>query len=458
MASFTSLSFLFRFIPIFMAVYFLAPAKVKNIVLLAGSIVFYAVGEPLYIFLLIALVLFNYLFMRLLYGSKGPGRYSENAKKRRLYMIIAVSVNILVLMTAKILNWTQDNFLLPIGLSFYIFKMISFQADVYKKEIPIRPGFIETATYFMAFPQIAQGPIMRYEDGCFYNDKRCTIKNIEDGLKYFILGLSMKVLLADRIGILWNDIGMYGFDSVSSTLAWMGAFAYSAELYFDFFGYSLMASGIMLAMGFDFIENFDNPYASKTISEFYRRWHMTLGNFFRDYVYIPLGGNREGKLRTVLNLAFVWFLTGLWHGNGFNFIIWGLVLGAFIILEKLFYGKKLARSKVLGHIYVLVVIPVTWCIFAIGDLKALGVYLVKLIPFVSDLGNPNVNPLDFVDYIKDYWYLFLIAAVLMVPAVTGLYEKIKKKWFVNVLLVVLFMLSVYFCASASSNPFMYLKF
>ena len=251
------------------------------------------------------------------------------------------------------------------------------------------------------FPQVVSGPIMRYDDGEFGARRECGPEKFEDGLKYFVIGLGMKVLLADRIGILWNDLQMIGFQSISTPLAWFGAAGYSLQLYFDFWGYSLMASGILVMLGYEFIQNFDHPYASRSISEFYRRWHMTLGSFFRDYVYIPMGGSRCKKSRMLLNLALVWILTGIWHGNGPNFLIWGAVLGIFIILEKVFYGKALSKIPVVGNLYVLALIPLTWVVFAITDLRQLGIYFGRLFPFIGGEGIA-VNSQDIVRYSQTY--------------------------------------------------------
>lgn len=456
MASFTSLSFIFRFLPVFLIVYFLVPIRFRNIVTLVGSLVFYAMGDIKYLALLVVLIPINYFLADASFKKKATLDVETNLKRRRLFSICAIVLDVLVLAGFKIVATFINPAIFPLGLSFYIFKMISYQADVYKHAIKKRPTFVETAAYFSMFPQIAQGPIMRYSNSEALNMETYGIERFEEGLRLFVIGLSMKVLLADRIGILWDDVAMYGYDSVSCVLAWMGAFAYSFRLYFDFWGYSLMASGILVIMGYKFIRNFDNPYASCSISEFYRRWHMSLGEFFRDYVYFPLGGSRCEKKVMVRNLACVWLLTGIWHGNGLNFLVWGAVLGIFIISEKLFYGSGLSKQPILGHVYVIVLIPVTWVIFAIGSMKDLGSFLMRLFPF---FGTSNlVNPLDFVDYIKDYGILFVFAVVLCIPAVTKLYERFKKSIVFSVVLLVLFWVSVYFCASSAANPFMYLNF
>lgn len=372
-------------------------------------------------------------------------------------MIEAVVLDVAILAVFKWLAVFVDNSLLPMGLSFYIFKMISYQADTLRGEIWSRPKFYQTALYFTMFPQVVSGPIMRYNEGGFDGKRIYEPEQFEEGLKLFVIGLGMKVLLADRLAILWNDLQMIGFQSISTPLAWFGAFGYSLRLYFDFWGYSLMASGLMVMLGFDFIENFDHPYASKSISEFYRRWHVTLGNWFKDYVYIPLGGSRCRKGRLILNLAIVWLLTGIWHGNGLNYVIWGAVLGLLIILEKLLYGKILKKVPVLGNIYVLAVIPLTWVIFAITDLKQLGIYFGRLFPFIGGAGIA-VNQQDIIKYSRNYSVYFIAGILLCIPAVSEFYSKHKNNPLIVLALTVIFWLSIYFLSSSAGNPFMYLNF
>lgn len=454
MANFASLGFIFRFLPIFFLVYYFVAPKYKNIVALVGSLAFYALGEPVYLALLILLTGVNFYFSNLSFRARKST--SKKQKRSKIYMIVIVCLDIAVLMTFKALTFLATDILFPIGLSFYIFKMLSFQIDVYTRKIANGPSLIETATYFTLFAQIAQGPIMRYSDGEFSSHKKITLSDIESGFVYFAIGLGMKVLLADRIGILWNDIKMYGYESISTPLAWLGAFAYSFELYFDFWGYSLMASGIMVAMGYSFIENFNHPYSSKSISEFYRRWHVTLGNFFKDYLYIPLGGNRSGKFKTALNLMIVWLITGIWHGNGLNFILWGVVLGILVILEKFVWGKFLSEHGIVGNVYVIFIIPLTWVIFAIDNFKDMGMFFQRLFPFFGTAS--IVDSSDIWQYLGDYWWLFVLSIVLCIPKIAELFDKYKKKLPVLIGLFLLFWYSVYFCAVSEGNPFMYLNF
>lgn len=458
MVSFSSMEFLFRFLPIFLVIYFIVPAKYREIALLMGSLIFYAVGEPIFILVLIAATVINYYMgMQVWKLSEGYTIQNWQEKKRRRIVSWAIGIDVAVLAVFKGLAVFVDSALLPLGISFYIFKMVSFQADLLRGEVWTRPKFRQVALYFTLFPQVTSGPIMRYNEGEFAAEKRGSLGQFEDGLKYFIIGLGMKVLLADRLAILWNDLQMIGFQSISTPLAWLGAAGYSMQLYFDFWGYSLMASGLLVMLGYHFIENFNHPYASKSIGEFYRRWHVTLGRWFRDYVYIPMGGSRCSKKRIVLNLAVVWLLTGIWHGNGINYIIWGAVLGLLIILEKLLYGKYLQKLPVIGNIYVLVLIPITWVVFAITDLKNLGIYLGRLFPFIGGSG-VAVNQQDIIRYAGNYGIYFIAGIILCIPAVFRFYEKHKKNPVIQLLLVAVFWLSVYFLSSSAGNPFMYLNF
>ena len=458
MINFSGLEFIFRFLPVFLLIYYIFPARHRDKVLLAGSIIFYAVGEPYFVVLLIVLTLINYYIGKkiksLSVGFKMHGWQKIQQKK---LLITILTLDIAVLAVFKGLSTFVDSSLLPLGLSFYLFKMISYQVDLYKGEIWEQADFKSVAVYFTMFPQVVSGPIMRYNDGESGDGRNYSLEQFEDGLKYLTAGFGMKVLLADRLAILWNDIQMIGFRSISTPLAWLGAVGYSLQLYFDFWGYSLMSSGLLLMLGFDFIENFHHPYASKSIGEFYRRWHITLGSFFRDYVYIPMGGSRCSKVKLVFNLAVVWLLTGIWHGNGINFILWGLVLGIFIILEKLLYGKALSRVPVLGNLYVLLLIPLTWVIFAITDIKQLGIYFGRLLPFIGGPGIA-VNSQDIVRYMQNYGIFFIVGILLCIPAVFDFLEKHRKNAVVVFLLAIVFWYSVYMISVSAGNPFMYLKF
>ncbi len=288
-------------------------------------------------------------------------------------------------------------------------------------------------------------------------NRAVTLAQFEEGLRTLILGLGAKVIIADRIGLLWNNIQSIGFESISPQLAWMGAFAYSLELYFDFAGYSMMAMGLGRMLGFEIPVNFRHPYASRSVSEFWRRWHITLGKWFREYVYIPLGGNRRGKGRTFVNLAVVWSLTALWHGADCNFLIWGASLLVLLGLEKLFLLRFLEKSRILGHVYLLFVVPLTWVAFAVTDIGQLGVYFTRLFPFFGETA-AMVNRLDYVKYMNSYWPLFLLGAVFSTPYPVRIYEAVKKKWAGTIAVALILVLDLYYLAISTNNPFMYFNF
>ncbi len=454
MVIFSSLEFIFRFFPAFLAVYYITPKKYREWALLLGSIVFYAMGEPYYVLLLLVAVWLNYFFAKKIYSCRDTRRGRKCRKDR---VVAALVMDIGLLAAFKLLGAFLGSAILPLGLSFFLFKMISFQIDTYRGEMVQKPGFRQTAVYFVMFPQLVSGPIMRFHEGGFQEEEReYSWEKLEEGLQYFVAGLGTKVLLADRLAILWKDIHMIGYESISTPLAWLGAAGYSMELYFDFWGYSLMASGICVMLGYPFIENFRHPYASRSVSEFWRRWHMTLGSFFRDYVYIPLGGSREGMAVTMRNLLAVWLLTGLWHGGSLNFILWGLSLFALIAIEKLALGKLFGKFPFVGRFFVLLVIPVTWVIFAVTDLRELGMYLGRMFPFAG--GGIAVNPRDIIKYLGMYWYYLLAGVIWCIPAVSQFLKKHRRNPAVVLLTVLVFWLSVYCVVSMENNPFAYLKF
>ncbi len=434
---FCSFPFLFRFLPIFLLAYYLLPDKCRNLVLLLGSVVFYAfISLPCTVILLIIISL-NYLI-----AAKMP--------QGKIVLALGIIINVLLLVFFKI-----GPFPMP-GISFITFGMIAFLVDSFKNREEAYPGFI---TYAIMFPKLISGPIARYQElKPALNDKKQIRENIESGMELFVLGLSYKALLADRISGLWNNIQTIGFVSISTPLAWLGAVGFSLQLYFDFQGYSLMAIGLGKMLGFQFPNNFDSPYCARSISEFYRRWHMTLGRWFKDYVYIPLGGNRSGYFKTTLNLLIVWMLTGLWHGIGWNFVMWAGFLFVFIALEKLFLRRILEKSWVFSHLYTLLLIPVSWMFFAITKAEDIWIYLSRMFaPIINSVGI-NVYALDYVKYGRLYGPFILAAIVFALPWPERLIRKYSGKWPVILLLFILFWLSVYEIAINSNNPFMYFKF
>ena len=456
MVNFSDLNFIFRFLPVFLIVYYVTPTKFRTWTLLLGSLLFYAVGDLRMFPALFVAVVVNFFFSK-----------AQFAEKSKSLLLFIVAIDAGMLLEFKILGQFVDSALLPVGISFYIFKMIAYQMDVYSGKIKEDASFLGVATYFCMFPQIVSGPIMRYEkflDNPMLEDngKKITLlqiaEKIEDGLRYFVVGLAMKVLLADHLSMLWKDIGTIGYESISTPLAWLGAVTYTLELYYDFWGYSLMAAGIGVMLGFPFITNFDQPYASGSVSEFYRRWHATLGSWFRDYIYFPLGGSRKGDFRTVINLFVVWLITGIWHGITPNFIIWGMSLFVIIVVERFIIFKKLPKilGKIIGKINVLILIPLTWVAFAISDLDMLLVYFTRLFPFFGQ--GIAVNENDFSKNIGVYWMILLPSLILLIPNIYEGWVNSRRKVIYTIIWIVMFWACIYSLSGTAGNPFMYFRF
>ena len=465
---FSSLEFIFRFLPIFLFVYYLAPKRFRKIVLLIGSIVFYTMGDFKYLFLMFLSVIVNGT------AAKNIWRFPEKITKKKLWLIGALTYNFGTLFFFKYINFTMENINgilnifskgtsiklleigLPLGISFYTFQAVSYIVDVYQGEIEEEPSFLNLGTYLFMFPKLVSGPITSYRSIREQMDcPKITYFKIEEGLKIFTIGLGMKVLLADPLGILWKDIQTIGFTSISTPLAWLGAFGYSLQLYFDFHGYTLMAMGIGKLLGFELPLNFNHPYMSKSITEFWRRWHITLGNWFKKYVYIPLGGNRKGKMRLIFNLLIVWLFTGLWHGSSWNYILWGLATFLFVLLEKLFLKPYLDKSKVLARMYMIIIIPTTWMIFAINDLKDLSIYLGRMFHLVPGV---NVNIGDFVKYLGQYKWFFFLGIFLCLSYGKKWFKGNKNNILFTGILFFIFWYCIYRLTMGSNNPFMYFQF
>ena len=457
---FSSVGFLFRFLPIFMILYLIVPAKYRNAVLLLGSLIFYGVGEPYFVLLLILSILINYAMNCLLF-----------LHKNRAVLSATIILDFGLLFVFKYWDFTAATLqkitgkplmpmlylALPLGISFYTFQIVSYQIDCYRGDIEKPVGLLEFGTYVSLFPQLIAGPIVKYNEVAKRLQKRkLTARGIENGLKLFTIGLGFKVLLANQIGTLWNTIMTAGAGSLAAPVAWLGAFAYSFQIYFDFWGYSLMAVGLGKMLGFVLPRNFNNPYMSKSVTEFWRRWHITLGRWFREYVYIPLGGNRKGRVRTVLNLFLVWAFTGLWHGAAWNFVIWGILFFLLQILEKNGLGAKLEKSKVIGHLYMIILLPVTWVIFAITNAQQLLAYLGNLIGIHS--GKVLVGMTQFGRYLKEYWGLLILCVLFSTSYPQKIYNKKKDIWYMIGILLAIFWLSVHEIIVGSNNPFLYFRF
>lgn len=407
------------------------------------SIVFMSFGNWKNLAVLLGITMVDYLLLFTM-------RNYKNMVKKLLFASVLV-IDIGVLLYFKYIVHT-----LPLGISFYTFMAISCAVDIYYGSATIG-SFIEYGTYMTMFPKLIQGPIVQYKEIKGQLKERVISWNkMENGLEEFVIGLAFKTLIADKIAILWNDVQMIGFESISTPMAWLGALAFSMELYFDFWGYSIMAVGLGKMLGFDFPQNFDHPYASSTVGEYYRRWHITLGKWFRDYVYIPLGGNRKGKVRLLLNLLIVWTLTGIWHGVTPNYLIWAGVLVFFIILEKFVYGNFLQQHKIISTIYIWFIIPLTWVIFAVTNVKALGIYFTRLFPFWGT--GEAVNPNDFIYYGKNYILIILLGFVVSLPQFYKVYQKIKDCVWFKILLIAVFWFSVIQIHKGANNPFMYSGF
>lgn len=469
---FSSLTFLFAFLPIFLVLYYCSPAKYRNGLLFMGSLVFYGIGEPLYLCLIICSVLVN-LGIGLLIDRSG------RLSGKRLWLITGLLYNFGLLFFFKYTNFFLENIngvlrlchsstqlkllelTLPLGISFYTFQIVSYIIDVYRGKVKADHSVISLGAYLCMFPQLIAGPIVVYSDiRRELHERTITIHNLDDGLKTFILGLGFKVLLANRVGTLWNEVCTIGFESISTPLAWLGSLAYSMQLYFDFCGYSLMAIGLGKMLGFTIPENFHHPYLSRSVTDFWRRWHITLGAWFREYVYIPLGGNRKGRIRTIVNLGIVWLLTGFWHGAAWNFILWGVFIFLLEILEKNLLlpvlNHKSIAAHIFSHIYMILYILVSWTIFAISDFNQLAMYLARMFPFFG-MGH-TLNSYDFVKYLTDYSVLLICCILFCTAGPEKLYHRFKNKLGGIVIALIIFWYSVYYLAIGMNNPFLYFRF
>ena len=451
--------------PIFFGCYYIVPGRIKNMVLLIGSLCFYFIGiinNPEYLILFLISIIMDFIIGLLI---------EKNTKQKKIYLIVGIVLHLVYLCSFKYLGFiigeiiqfipsfnTNINILLPIGISFYTFQGISYIADVYRGKEKAEKSLIKYAVYISMFEQLIAGPIVTY--GQVKNElhnRKININTVLNGIGTFIFGLGLKVLIANPIGKLWAQVCAIGFESVSTPLAWMGIAAYSFQIYFDFFGYSLMAVGLGKMLGFILPKNFDHPYLSCSMTEFWRRWHITLGSWFKEYVYIPLGGNRDGTAATVRNLLVVWLLTGIWHGAGYNFILWGMVLFIIIIIEKFFIGKFLHNFPVIGHIYMIVLIPLTWAIFAIDDLEQIKIFYTRLFPFFGQ-GIWSIFRYDYLKYIKLYYPFFIVGILFSTTLPYRIIKNIKNRKVLLLLLAVIFIACVYCMYKGLDDPFLYFRF
>lgn len=464
--SFTTIEFMFRFLPIFLIVYYVVPTRYKNMILLIGSFVFYAWGQHFYLLLLMLSIVVNYTFGRLI---------GERRAQKKPLLVLGLIYNFGLLVFFKYTNFFIENMnalltathiqiptisvVMPLGISFYTFQVVSYLVDVYRGEQRPVKNIINLGVYIAMFPQVTSGPIGLYSElEPTLLRRHCSVLNLESGLKTFILGMGAKMLLANPMGTLWAGMSRYGYETLSCPYAWLGAFGYSFQLYFDFAGYSLMAMGLGQMLGLYVPRNFDHPYISGSMAEFWRRWHMTLGRWFKKYLYFPLGGSRCSFAKTIRNTFVVWAFTGLWHGASWNFVLWGLIFFVLLTIERLGLGKLLAKTKVLKHIYVIFLIPLTWVVFALPNMQDIATYFSRLFPFFADNTASFVNTKDVIRALHDYWYLLIACVVFCLPFPSRWYEKHKNSKLVILGLVLIYLMSVYKMQTQTSNPFLYYQF
>ena len=460
--SFSDLTFLFYFLPLFFAVYYLVPFRCKNAVLVLGSAAFYFLGAGARDALLLgASVLFHFCLARAMDGKA--------VRTRKALLLFGLCADLFGLVYFKYAAFLLENLgkltgqtfspvhlALPLGVSFYLFQSAGYLIDVYRGARAER-NLVDFSAFVLAFPQLTMGPILRYDEWRGALKERTIARgDVLLGFECFAVGLCFKVLLADQLAPLWASLERIGYGYLSTPLAWLGAASYSLQLYFDFSGYSLMAMGLGQMLGLRVPRNFDLPYTARSVSEFYRRWHITLGTWFRDYLYIPLGGSRRGKARTALALAVVWVFTGLWHGASWNFVLWGVMLLAFILLEKFCIGGFLREHRLLSHLYLLFVIPQTWVVFRITKLSDIGAYFSRLFPFFGT--HSAVSAQDALKLLSSCWWLLLLSVLFCLPQPRRFYEKHRGTLRIDLPLFVLFWVCVYFIATSSGNAFLYSRF
>ena len=465
---FSSIPFLYYFLPCVFTLYFLAPARWKNIVLLFASLFFYAWGEPKFVLFMLLSIVQGYVFGRLV------EKYQSDRRRAKLFLTLSVVFSLGLLGWCKYADFFLSGFntltglnipllriALPIGISFYTFQILSYVVDVYRGEVKAQSSFIDLAAYVAMFPQLIAGPIVRYSDIAVQLEQRThTLSDVAAGARRFVLGLGKKVLLANVFYELISTFKVSGEKSV--LFYWLYAVACVLNIYFDFSGYSDMAIGLGRIFGFRYLENFDYPYISASITEFWRCWHMSLGSWFRDYVYIPLGGNRVGKAKWLRNILVVWLLTGLWHGAAWNFVLWGLFFAVFLTAEKLWYGKVLAKTHILKHLYVLLLVIVSFVLFDASSVRG-AISTIGGLFGAADV--PLTNPISLY-YLRSFAVVFLIGLIGTTPLPKRAVEKLCATRVGSVavdmleplVLVVILAVSTGYLVDGSFNPFLYFRF
>ena len=456
---FSSAIFIFGFLPILFLFYFLCPKKLKNYVLLFFSLLFYAFGGLKYLLIMALVVVADYI------GALLINKYKRHKK---CFLILTISINILVLMFYKYTNFFLTNInnlfnidildiIMPIGISFYTFQAMSYVIDVYKGEVKVQNNYFLLLLYVSLFPQLIAGPIVRYQTiEKEITKRKVSYDDISYGLERFILGLAKKLIIANQMGKL-ADIAFSG--NFSCAVSWLGAIAYMFQIYFDFSAYSDMAIGLGRIFGFHFLENFNFPYMAKSITDFWRRWHISLSTWFRDYIYIPLGGNRKGIKRQIINMSIVWLLTGFWHGASWNFIMWGLYYLIFLILEKFVLKNILKKTPdLLKHIYALLIILIGWVLFRVENMSQFFDIIKAMFSF--DLNSTSL--MEARIYLETYYVYFILAILFSTNVYYVICDKFKDKKIFEVIkyvfLIVLFVISIMFLAQSSYNPFIYFRF
>ena len=462
---FSSLLFLFIYLPVVLAIYYLVPRKWRNIWLFIANLAFYGWGEPVYILLMLFSICINFFAGILI------DRNRDNRRKAKTVLVIDIVVNLAMLAFFKYFDLFAAtlslipgisipalHLALPIGISFYTFQTMSYPIDIYRGDATIQRNFISFGTFVALFPQLIAGPIVRYKDIASQLDFRAGgVDQFASGVRRFTVGLGKKVLIANNIGALWDIYAAKGPGELTVLGSWLGILAFSLQIYFDFSGYSDMAIGLGRMLGFEFLENFNYPYISKSVTEFWRRWHMSLGTWFRDYVYIPLGGNRKGPWRQIFNLLIVWALTGFWHGANWTFLCWGLYYAVFLIIEKLFLLKGLKRVPVLATIYTLLVAVCGWVLFDLPSLSAAGSYYSAMFGFAGG----GLAAASDLFYLKEYALVFIVCILACLPLGKKLYDKLSDKaraWVTPVLILLVLVVSTAYLVDATYNPFLYFRF
>lgn len=465
---FSSLSFIYYFLPIVFIIYFAVPTRFRNVVLVVASLFFYFYGEPIYVTLLLFSIVVNYLHSLVIDKHLGQ----PQAKKA---LISAIVINILLLGFFKYADFFIENVNsvfslnidkiglgLPIGISFYTFQAISYIIDIYRGDAKLQRSLLGTATYMSLFPQLIAGPIVRYRTiADEINTRTHSFDNFAYGVQRFVIGLGKKVLIANSLGEL--HVIALATNNPSVLIYWLGAISFALQIYFDFSGYSDMAIGLGRIFGFHFLENFNYPYISKSITEFWRRWHISLGSWFRDYVYIPLGGNRVSNLKWFRNIFIVWFLTGFWHGASWNFVIWGLYFGLILVLEKYFLRNLLERLPAFfQHSYVLLLVLFSFVIFSIDNMSALGSYLQGMV----GLGGLPFANAEAIYYLRSYLVIILVAIVAATPLFRNIFSRLLTRerasrvigYLEPALYLLLMVIITAYLVDSSFNPFLYFRF